>query len=342
MRRETKIGLLGIVTIILAIWGYQFLKGINVLSSATILYAEYEQVDALKLSTPVMINGFQVGLVSDIYQKKDALNTIVVEFNIDAETSLPKETTAEIVSAGIMGGQLINMVFSGNCSDSDCAQSGDYIKGVTKGVLSSLANPSELDAYMDVLDEGLKKIFESLSQKMTEGNSDGLTQTLNDVKDMAANLKSVSGRLDNLLASSSGSIKGTLQNLESLTDTLNTSSSEIKSLISNAEAFTADLKKADLSGTINEAKVTFDKLQTTLSNADKAVAELQNLLKSAKTGDGAIAMLLNDKEFANKLNVTLKDIDLLMQDIRLHPERYRRILSKKEMPYEAPEKDPGH
>ena len=45
-------------------------------------------------------------------------------------------------------------------------------------------------------------------------------------------------------------------------------------------------------------------------------------------------MLLNDKEFAANLGVTIKNLDFLLRDLRLHPERYRRILSKKELKYE--------
>ena len=65
---------------------------------------------------------------------------------------------------------------------------------------------------------------------------------------------------------------------------------------------------------------------------------LNSVLKNlGEGGEGAIAMLLHDPGFAQKLQVTVKDLDLLLEDIRLHPERYRRILSKKKMPYEAPE-----
>ena len=85
---------------------------------------------------------------------------------------------------------------------------------------------------------------------------------------------------------------------------------------------------------VGETKVTMKKLQTTLASSDKAITDLGAILENMKSGNGALPMLLNDKEFSTNLQTTVKNVDLLLRDIRLHPERYRRILSKKEMEYE--------
>jgi len=61
---ETKIGLLVIISLALMIWGYKFIKGKNILTSSSILYAQYDEVDQLATSTPVTIQGFQVGIVN--------------------------------------------------------------------------------------------------------------------------------------------------------------------------------------------------------------------------------------------------------------------------------------
>ena len=52
-------------------------------------------------------------------------------------------------------------------------------------------------------------------------------------------------------------------------------------------------------------------------------------------------MLLSDQQFAKEVQLTVKHLELLLQDVRLHPERYRRILSKKKDPYSKPAEDPG-
>ena len=78
MRKETKIGLFALITLALAIWGFQYLKGFNILSPKNTVKVVYERVDGLRISTPVLLNGLQVGLVADIRQDKEDLHQILV------------------------------------------------------------------------------------------------------------------------------------------------------------------------------------------------------------------------------------------------------------------------
>ena len=183
----------------------------------------------------------------------------------------------------------------------------------------------------------LKNLFKTISEQVDEGGPIG--QTLKDLQQSMANFKSLTGRLDNLLATSSSSISGTFANLESLTDTLSSASGEIKGILANAEDFSQNLKESDIKGTLDEAKKTFSQLQGTLGKADGMVENLNAMILKIKDSEGAIGLLLEDKKFADNLQKTIKDLDLLLEDIRLHPERYRRILSKKKMPYEPPKKE---
>ena len=75
LSNEGKIGLLAIITIALFIWGLKFLKGQNILSASKNIFVEYKNIDQLKVSSPVLINGFEVGVVKDIYLKPEDLNT---------------------------------------------------------------------------------------------------------------------------------------------------------------------------------------------------------------------------------------------------------------------------
>lgn len=339
MRRETKIGILAVISIALALWGYQYLKGINVLSNATILYAEYGNIDGMRLSTPIRVNGFEVGLVSEIHQKGGDLNTIVVEMNLHKGIHIPKSATAEIIPAGFMGGHFINLNFEGTCSGKDCAKSGDYIKGNTLGMMASMLSQQDLTSYMETLNEGLKKMLDTLTTQLSKNEE--VKSVLTDVRDIVSNLKSSTGRMDRLMANSTSSIEGTMANMDSITGNLAANKEQINMLLENAGAFSSQLKDANISGTLDEANATLKQLKTTLETAEKAMADVNELLAKVKEGDGTIAMLMNDPKMAEQLKMTAKHMNLFLQDFRLHPERYRRILSKKKMPYKPPENDPG-
>lgn len=334
MRKETKIGLFAIITIALAIWGYQYLRGFNVLSKTTVLHAVYEDVTGLRISTPVRINGLQVGLVSDFEQEGSDMNKIKVTFNLNDGVRVPKDTKAELIGS-IMGGAEIYLTYTGNCSGPDCAQNNDYIQGVTRSMLGSYTTPEEISKYMSEVSTGLTTVLDSLNKRVED--SEEIQKSMNDAKAILANLNATTSRIDRLMAGSSSSIEGSLKNVEAITGNLKDNNEKISGIIANAEKLSEELKSINMAELSGDVQKTMTQLQTTLASSDKAINDLGTLLRSLNEGgEGAVAMLLHDKDFANNLQATVKDLDLLLEDIRLHPERYRRILSKKKMPYEAP------
>jgi phospholipid/cholesterol/gamma-HCH transport system substrate-binding protein len=338
MRKETKIGIFAIVTIALAIWGYKYLKGFNILSPKTTVYALYDRVDGLRQSTPIYINGLEVGLVANIRQAQKDLQSIRVTMEIDDEVKIPKDAVAEIVTTSLMGGTAINLVYDSPCSE-DCVANGDYIKGVARGMLASLATPDELKSYVDELNKGLKGVLDTLSERLSQSRE--LNESVTDVRAILTNLRSTTGKLDHIMTGSASAIEGSLTNIESITGNLKESNEQIKNILANAEALTNDLKGANMDELAGEAKKTMQKLQATLTTSEKAIGDLESILTNVKDGNGAIGMMLNDPAFANEMQLTVKHLELLLQDIRLHPERYRRILSKKYKPYVQENKDPG-
>ena len=339
MARESKIGLLVIISISLLIWGFLYLKGKNLLSSDQVFYAEYENVDQLLISNPVLINGYQVGLVTKVYQNPENLQKIVVEMTVNRTVKLPKGTIAEINTTSIMGGKAIKLLYEGTCSGDDCLESGDYLIGVTRDLLNSMVGAENVSEIYDVVDK-VKVILDSVNIQ-TGGEGGDFQETVQDVQEIIANLNNTTARLDYMLATSTNSITSSLKSVASITSNLEASNAKITSILENAELMTKQLKDADLGKTVESANTTIDQLQGSLTTIDAAVKDLNVALAKLKTTDNTLGLLFNDKELYDNLNVTLKNVELLTQDIRLHPKRYTRVLSKKEKPYEYPEGDPA-
>jgi phospholipid/cholesterol/gamma-HCH transport system substrate-binding protein len=341
MSKEVKIGLFTILSIGIGIWGFKYLMGNNILDSSTVVYAKYKEIDGIRRSTPVLFKGYPVGMVSDIYPEDATYDNIVVKMNINEGLMINRNAVMQITTTSVMGDKAVILLNNEHCNATkNCVESGDYLKGVTRGMLGSMLGADDLSTYVNVLTEEFKKLFQTLGSEMKQGGNK-LGVALNDFGDAMTNVKSLTGRLDGLLATSSGNINGTLANLKNLTDTLETSAGDIKSLISNADGFAENLKNMELESTVGQAKKTLTKLEGTLVNADKMFKNIEDILTKMKSADGAVAMLLSDPTFANKLKLTVTDLDLFLQDLRLHPERYRRILSKKTKEYEVPEDDPS-
>ena len=84
-------------------------------------------------------------------------------------------------------------------------------------------------------------------------------------------------------------------------------------------------------------------LDSTVVRASSSFDRLDDLLKSAESGDGSIAKLLNDPGVYDNLDNTTKNLSLLLQDMRLNPKRYLRlsVFGRKGNQYTYPEEDPA-
>jgi phospholipid/cholesterol/gamma-HCH transport system substrate-binding protein len=336
MRKETKIGLFALITLALAIWGFQYLKGFNILSPKNTVKVVYERVDGLRISTPVLLNGLQVGLVADIRQDKEDLHQILVTLELDKDIRIPKTARANIITTSLMGGNAIELEFEGSCSGADCVQDGDVIEGKALSMLASMADPAEVDQYVKQISAGLTSVIDTLNSRLKDSRE--IQESVQDVRSILANLNNTTGQLDRMMT---GSVKNSVENIEALTSTLRNSNEQIKTILDNAAGLTTDLNNANLDEVASDAKEVMAQLKTTLQSSQNAVNQLEGMLAKVKNGEGAVGMLLNDEKFAKEVQLTVKHLELLLQDVRLHPERYRRILSKKKDPYTKPVEDPG-
>lgn len=340
MRRETKIGLLAIVSLSILIWGFMFLKGKNLLSNSQIFYAEYDYVDLLLPSNPVLLNGYQIGTVIDVYQNPEDIDKLIVEMDVKNGVKLPKGTVAEINTTSVMGGKAVIIKYSGTCSGDNCHESGDFLIGRTQGMLSSMVPEEEVSNYLEIVKNGVQDLVDSLTA--SAGGAEGeASQSLEDIQAIIANLRSTTTRLDRTMANSSGAIESSLTDMASIIRNINEQNDRINNILANADTLTSQIAGSNLNETIAEVNLTIEQFQGTLEGVNKAVAELNLIMGKVNTSDNTLGLLVNERELYDNLNVALQNLELLLQDFRLNPKRYTRILSKKETPYEKPAEDPG-
>ncbi len=65
-------------------------------------------------------------------------------------------------------------------------------------------------------------------------------------------------------------------------------------------------------------------------------------MNGLKSGKGTMGKLLSDDALYTNLSKTSKELELLLQDVRLYPTRYVNVslFGKKNKPYQAPVKIP--
>ena len=103
---EVKVGGIALLTLVVFVWLFNFLKGKDFLKTTDTYYSVYDKVGGLAESSPVEINGYKVGVVRSIDFVDATSGRLLVVFSVSKNFKLPRNTVAEIVPVSLLGGAL--------------------------------------------------------------------------------------------------------------------------------------------------------------------------------------------------------------------------------------------
>jgi len=300
IKTEIKVGIIGILTIIVFIWGYQFMKGRNLVKHTSSYIVVYENVNGLKVSDPVLVNGFRVGIVDYIRFTPDKSGKLLVKFSIEEDIPFAKNSISDIYSVDIMGSQAIRILFG---NSEELAQSGDTLTGTIGGSLTDLINEQILPIKTKA-----EKLFDSLDSLLMALNDILNPEFRSNVNELAANLKSSSHTLDTLLSNKNGKFNSILSNMDELTMKLNQSMTELSYILANFSSVSDSLANANIKSMVN--------------NLDQSLYQSRILLKNINEGTGTMGQLMTNDSLYISLEHLTRDLDLLMIDMKENPGKY--------------------
>jgi phospholipid/cholesterol/gamma-HCH transport system substrate-binding protein len=308
--KEIKTAIFVICSVLLFYWGYSFLKGKDILSNYKTFYVQYENVEGLTASSPITINGHKIGTVKSIKFNDMSSWKPIVELQIDEEYDLSKSCIARLYEPGLIGGKQIQIIT--NPKDTSIAESGSFLKGDVQPGLT------------DLVSEKLAPLQEKVEKAMV--SADDLLVNFNSILDdkTKKNLQSSIASLDEVLIEMKTIAKSANQLLAD-------NKSKIDNSLTNFETMSTNF--ASLSDSLSEIKLkqTVENLENTLANVDKIMEKLE-------AGEGTMGKLLKDEKMYQNFTAASKELELLLQDLRLYPTRYVNVslFGKKNKPYVAP------
>lgn len=298
---ETKIGALTAISITVLILAYSFLKGNDVFSSANKFYAVYRSVEGLTVSKPVLVNGFQIGMVSKMQLHDDGRTT--VEFKIQKDYKIPSNTLAKLESTDLLGGKAI--VFELGNSPS-LAEDRDTLRADIQGSLAESLQPIQRKA--EVLINKVDSAMGAINQILNPNFQKNVDKSFASIANSLQTLEGTTKKLDALVGAQSGHINQIMNNAEAVSGNLKTSTSHLDGIATNFQRFSSDLANSNI--------------KQTLDNANKTVADLQATIAKMNSSEGSLGLLMNDDKMYNNLNSASKNLDNLFIDIKAHPSRY--------------------
>jgi len=306
---ETKVGALTVIAVTLIILGFNFLRGKTIFKSSNVIYAKYTDTKGLIVSNPVFVNGYQVGSVFEIENQKDNLTHIIVSVKLNEPYKIPNNSIATIQD-NPLGISSISIVLG---NSTNFFKHGDTIKTApAASLLGDFVNTlSPLGEKTNNAITSLDKVLNNINTVLNDGNKEKLQSILENLAVTTKSLSTSVTAIETMLQKQNGSITQTFDNVNSFTKNLNDNNQKLNNIITNLDSASKAVKDADLSKTIKTIQL--------------AVSNLNISLLKLNSGAGTASKLMNDSTFYNELQGTLKSINTLVDDIKVHPKRYINV-----------------
>lgn len=283
MKKEVKIGIIGIAALAMLFFGINYLKGVRMFHASSYYYVEYTDINGLATSSPVFASGYKVGLVREIQYNHANPGHVVVEVELDKGMQIPKGSTGELVTE-MLGTVKMNLKL--NLQSKEYCQPGDTLPGIVNNGLMGVA-------------EGIMPKVEQLMPKMD----------------------SILNSLNQLLANPA--LRGTLENTERLTANLDVTTRQLNKLMQNdlPQITGRMITIADNFSTISQSLKGIDYAET-FQKIDSTLQNVQLLTSKLNSKDNTVGLLFNDPTLYNNLSATTANAASLLEDLQAHPKRY--------------------
>lgn len=282
--REVRISLSAIAALVLLVFVVNFLKGINLFKPESYYYIVFENVSQLAKSSPVYVDGYSVGLVSDILYDYNRPGHVVVEVDVNEKMRIPEGSYAQITT-GLLGA--VDMHIYLNRETDRYLQVGDTLQGLgDKNLMGTLSN-----SVMPTIQQMIPKLDSALITLNRLLSNPELSHSIDNIGQITTDLRETTVQLNRLLESE----------VPQFMDNLNKTGE-------NAVAITGNLREIDYTAT-------FDKV-------DSALTDFQLLADKLNRSDNSLGLLLNDTAFYYQYERAGRNAAELLEDIRENPKRY--------------------
>lgn len=299
LSKEARIGLIAILVLAISVWGYNFLKGKNILKSTDIYYVVFDRADGLIESGNVMLQGYKVGNITSLYFDHENTGKFRVKIVLEERVKIPLHSVVKIKQVNPLASTSdLEIVFSEN---SQFHVSGDTLTSELGGGIMDVI--SNMIPKIESILHGIDTVLISIDEVLTPGTEEDLRKSISSLNRSLAAL-SVS-------LSPNGSLYNSFANMESVTENLSSKNDQISVTLDNLDSITTSVASADLGATI----VTLD----------STLIYLNNIMMKIDEGDGTMGKFINDSSLYTNLDSTSYHLNLLLKDLKENPGRYVQV-----------------
>lgn len=287
--RNFIIGVSFLIALVLLYFGVNFLKGTNILKKQNTYVVMFDDVTSLYPSSPVYVNGYQIGLVNAIKMHSTNPIRFAVDINLEGDYRIPQGSYFEFGS-DLLGTSTVSLI--ANKDISKFLAPGDTLPGRQKqGMMNSVTGVApKADSILSHIDSVILTLDKLISNPIWEQFITGVESTVVQLDESSKNVNAI-------MASVRKDLPAVIQNLTAVSNNLKEVTTELNSL---------------------ELQKTFNSIENTVENL--------KILSSKLTGtDNSLGKLINDTQLHDSLTNIIQTATKLLEDIRENPERYLSI-----------------
>jgi len=293
MNKELKIGFVALLAIVALFIGVNYLKGLDVLNPSRKFYAKYENIGGLKVGSSVFVNGYQVGMVSNIDLLANENQQLLVTISIEKDFDIPKNSILKIVNQDLMGTKSVNLILGDAASfaaDEDTLISG--MEGSLQQEVSAQILPLKIKT--EELIGSIDSVMTIITAILNKDARENLSNSLQSLDQTFLLMNQTMIKVNQIVDQNDERISSIVKNLEANND-------EITNILKNFSNISDDIAKSNIKN-----------LLTSLSAASKKIND----------SEGSLGMLINDKDLYLNLEKSSKELEALIKDIKANPKRY--------------------
>ena len=293
MNKELKIGFVALLAIVALFIGVNYLKGLDVLNPSRKFYAKYENIGGLKVGSSVFVNGYQVGMVSNIDLLANENQQLLVTISIEKDFDIPKNSILKIVNQDLMGTKSINLILGDAASfavDEDTLISG--MEGSLQDEVSAQILPLKIKT--EELIGSIDSVMTIITAILDKDARENLSNSLQSLDQTFLLMNQSMIKVNQIVDQNDERISSIVKNLEANND-------EITNILKNFSNISDDIAQSNIKN-----------LLTSLSAASKKIND----------SEGSLGMLINDKDLYLNLEKSSKELEALIKDIKANPKRY--------------------
>ncbi|MBX7201825.1 MAG: MCE family protein [Bacteroidia bacterium] len=307
LSKEARTGIIVLAAIAMFYFGINYLKGVNIFSPARSFYAVFDNADFLLPSAPVTINGLQVGVVEDVYFADGASNKVVVRLRVsNRDLKIPSDTRAHIKS-DLLGTR--TMYLEVGRSDKLLGR-GDTLTGILDSAFTDQLTTTilPLKDKVESLVVSIDSVLGVIRGVFNHKTQQGLVVSFESINRSVLKLEHTVNEVDLLVGNERTKLGDIFTNIRSITENIRLNNDKLTNVFSNLDKITDDLARSNVS--------------KTMADLQQSVSSLQQVMQRIEKGEGTIGQLMTNDSLFHHLDGSAKSLDRLLEDMRLHPNRY--------------------